>query len=61
MAELFWKMAEHYRKMADKISRMVEKWLSIVAIKNAWAYQQGMVEFSVQKNSDKITKWLRWL
>jgi hypothetical protein len=34
-AELFWKMAEHYRKMADKISRMVEKWLSIVAIKNA--------------------------
>jgi hypothetical protein len=29
------KMAEHYRKMADKISRMVEKWLSIVAIKNA--------------------------
>jgi hypothetical protein len=33
MTELFWKMVEHYRKMADTISRMVEKWLSIVAIK----------------------------
>jgi hypothetical protein len=34
MTELFWKMAEHCRKLDDKISRMVEKCLNTVAIKN---------------------------
>jgi hypothetical protein len=54
--------------MADKISRMAEKWPSTVAIKNVWALYhkewlstiaKKMAELSVQKIADKITKWLR--
>jgi hypothetical protein len=60
LSNLFWKMAEHYRKMTDKISRMVEKWLSTVA--NKWL-SSVYKKILTRSQSDRVTvvKIIKWL